>query len=537
VSLPKREERPPGSGRDSNTKSSSTEKRAVSKMKRSKTDLDNSEWELHQNPEKRGTYLKKPKILASRIELGLIAKQWQAVRSKVELSDVSSAADIAAETSRQLDLAENVRSKSKNIKGDLNNHINIGIIISKHAIYKLAKRASDVGDLGDLAAKDRVMSLMRDRDDLQKEVDDLKRKLTSKDATPSNLEAIREEDWATGIEDAPSRSVTRVTRSRASTIRRRLVSSSDSESRVSPVRSKMDPRESRDVPERTVSAARKFPVLRSLAHIGPREEEFPPLPPLSQRRPGRDMEASDGGTTGGDRYRLDRRGAPGVGSAPLVGCGLDGRRPLPGGRGGGKFLFPLPLPPRRPVAGASQMKGGGRSGDVDSASGFVGGRRGVVRIVAVAPTDYSVSSASEWRPAPSSGRRSRKRRSRRRGGDPGGRVDAGPGPVSVPSPARPERGSAGAGGRLGHATGQGDVPRAVAPRAVPRRSPRTAAVALTCEENGPSYAEMLRKARERISLADLNIDRTRIRRAATGSCLSRSLAMRRKKKQMNLRPG
>jgi len=47
----------------------------------------------------------------------------------------------------------------------------------------------------------------------------------------------------------------------------------------------------------------------------------------------------------------------------------------------------------------------------------------------------------------------------------------------------------------------------------------TAAVALTCEEGGPTYAEALRKARERVSLADLNIERTRIRRAATGAML------------------
>jgi len=51
------------------------------------------------------------------------------------------------------------------------------------------------------------------------------------------------------------------------------------------------------------------------------------------------------------------------------------------------------------------------------------------------------------------------------------------------------------------------------------KPPRTAAVALTCEEGGPSYSEVLRKARERVSLADISIDRIRIRRAATGAML------------------
>jgi len=63
------------------------------------------------NPGKRGKYLKKPRILATKAELGLTAKQWQAVRAKVELFDVSSTTDLAAETSQQLDLAENARSK------------------------------------------------------------------------------------------------------------------------------------------------------------------------------------------------------------------------------------------------------------------------------------------------------------------------------------------------------------------------------------------------------------------------------------------
>jgi len=162
--------RPPGSGPDSGTKASSSEghRCVASKMKRAKTDLDDSEWELQQNPKRRGKYLKKPKILASRAELGLTAKQWQAVRSKVELFEVNSVPDITAEAVRQLDLAERARSKSKNIKGDLNNFMKIGIVIAKHAVHKIAERVTDGDDL-EMTSKDRILSLMRERDDLQKE--------------------------------------------------------------------------------------------------------------------------------------------------------------------------------------------------------------------------------------------------------------------------------------------------------------------------------------------------------------------------------
>jgi len=149
----RKRERLPGSGPDSGAKVSSSEgrRRAASKMKRAKTDLDDSEWELLQNPKGSGKYLKKPKILASRAELGLTSKQWQTVR-KVELFEVSSIPDITAEAIRQLDLAERARSKSKNIKRDLNNLMKIGIVIAKHTVYKIAERVTDGGDL-EMASK------------------------------------------------------------------------------------------------------------------------------------------------------------------------------------------------------------------------------------------------------------------------------------------------------------------------------------------------------------------------------------------------
>jgi len=42
-------------------------------------------------------------------------------------------------------------------------------------------------------------------------------------------------------------------------------------------------------------------------------------------------------------------------------------------------------------------------------------------------------------------------------------------------------------------------------RAIPRRSPRSAAVAITCEDGDPTYADALKRTKDRISLADLEI--------------------------------
>lgn len=52
-----------------------------------------------------------------------------------------------------------------------------------------------------------------------------------------------------------------------------------------------------------------------------------------------------------------------------------------------------------------------------------------------------------------------------------------------------------------------------------RRPPKTAAVMIVGREEGFSYAEALKKARESISLEQLEIDRTKIRRAANGGIL------------------
>jgi len=145
--------------------------------------------------------------------------------------------------------------------------------------------------------------------------------------------------------------------------------------------------------------------------------------------------------------------------------------------------------------------------------------------MAIAPTDLSQSSASEWKTVPSGGRRDKRRRTRKRKGERGGGTDTGSGPVAVPPLIRPGRarmkGEGRPEGRPGRPESRPGRPgrRDGGERVLPRRPPRTAAVALTCEEGGPSYAEALRKARERISLADLNIERTRIRRAATGAML------------------
>ncbi|KMQ88893.1 gag-pol polyprotein [Lasius niger] len=57
------------------------------------------------------------------------------------------------------------------------------------------------------------------------------------------------------------------------------------------------------------------------------------------------------------------------------------------------------------------------------------------------------------------------------------------------------------------------------PKATTRKLPKTSAVMIVGREEGFSYAEALKKARESISLDDLEIDRTKIRRAANGGIL------------------
>lgn len=52
-----------------------------------------------------------------------------------------------------------------------------------------------------------------------------------------------------------------------------------------------------------------------------------------------------------------------------------------------------------------------------------------------------------------------------------------------------------------------------------RRAPRTAAVCIKRNDGGPCYAQILRKAREQVVLADIGIEDTRIRWTANGAVL------------------
>lgn len=123
------------------------------------------------------------------------------------------------------------------------------------------------------------------------------------------------------------------------------------------------------------------------------------------------------------------------------------------------------------------------------------------------PVEYPVSSAGErlrrqqqqqqW-----PGRRIRRRR--RGGGKDVGPEEARPTvtPLSVPTP---------------RAEGLGQRQTR---RAARRRIPKTAAVTLTCGEKVPSYADALRRAKEKVSLATQGIlDKTQVRRAVTGGLI------------------
>jgi len=220
--------RPPESGSGSKAGVETSGKRVVRrKISYSLTDLEDSEWEYHENPGKRGNFVKRKRVLPSRTELGLNSQQWATVRAKTELFEVSSTADVAAEASRQLDQAENARSKCTKVKGDLNQIMKCGIAIAKQAIFRIAERASGLGE-PDGAAKERVLALIKERDALRKENKLLKKQSHIRD------EDDEEEDENTRGPDrvdalALAHSVAKHTRSQTSAERRRIVSTSESE--------------------------------------------------------------------------------------------------------------------------------------------------------------------------------------------------------------------------------------------------------------------------------------------------------------------
>jgi len=196
------------------------------KISYSLTDLEDSEWEYHENPGKRGNFVKKKRALLSRTELGLNSQQWAIVRAKTELFEVSSTADVAAEAFRQLNQAENARNKCTKVKGDLNQIMKCGIAIAKLAIVRMAKRASGLGE-PDGAAKERVLDLIKEREALRKENKLLKKQLNIREEEDGNARGLERTDaWTL------AHSVANHTRSRTSAERRQIVSTSESEEGV-----------------------------------------------------------------------------------------------------------------------------------------------------------------------------------------------------------------------------------------------------------------------------------------------------------------
>jgi len=320
----------------------------IQRMKRSKTDLEDLEWELSQNPGRRSSYIKKSRVLATRAELGLTAQQWRVVREKVEIFEVSPTADIAAEASRQLDLAEATRKNSKNIKGDLNNQIKMGIIISRHAVYKLAERAIGMGD-PDMAAREKILALTRERDDLKKEVENLRQQRDSTGRAPGQPETIKRER-VPGEEGMSAGSVGRITRSRANLARRRIPPTSDSESGslgVAPLRSG-GLTEGGNLPEgclpgRPDGRAWGGPEKRGPAAVPAGAGGFPPLA-QRERRGGPAAPMGSDARRGGPGAPAGRAGAARGDSAPPM-APRAGRGWLP--PVGGGHCPPPPPPPRR----------------------------------------------------------------------------------------------------------------------------------------------------------------------------------------------
>ena len=64
------------------------------------------------------------------------------------------------------------------------------------------------------------------------------------------------------------------------------------------------------------------------------------------------------------------------------------------------------------------------------------------------------------------------------------------------------------------------------PRAGTQR-PNSAVVLIRCEEGGPTYVEVMGEARSGISLDELSITNSKVRKAQTGLLLERILDLRR----------
>jgi len=146
------------------------------------------------------------------------------VRNKTKIFDVSSTADIAAEASRLLDDVENAHMKCSNIKGDLNHRMKIGLAIVKQAVYRLAERASGLGDPSG-AEKERILTIVKERDDLRVEVERLKSKVTET-SRPNVADPV---DLDVDLIGPNDRVLDRTTRSTVS-VRHRILSTTEFES-------------------------------------------------------------------------------------------------------------------------------------------------------------------------------------------------------------------------------------------------------------------------------------------------------------------
>ncbi|XP_018372846.1 PREDICTED: uncharacterized protein LOC108767438 [Trachymyrmex cornetzi] len=470
---------------------------ALSKMSSKRMDFEGDELDrvdFFKITKRPGHGLKRRKgLVECQLDDRLSSHQKDAIEEVTALFPQMSPKSIMAETLRVLETAGEAERRTQSMKGDLRRQIKVGVNVAKIAVQKLvadiAKGTgpSDEIRVNNLALEKEVIKLRREVDTLRRERTTMRKQIN---ALQNTVQEMKDEDRD-----------------------RRPILSPGEETRdegCSPIRTRGRDRSERHAKSRDTD-------LDAVA------ESLPPAyrPPI-----------------GGVRKRLEDR------PTRLTNVNEEGQIVIRTREAGRTSL-------KRGDTYAERTRYGG-AGDIGRGDGLGGNRD---RESPPPPMEYPVDGEA-WTEAKSKRARKRMRRKEKAGAASdanahvGTREKKGPGRVVVPPPpggdikagvrrAGTIKGAASVSARDGASKGPTPANVAIRPRArqtgntgrrLPTardnvfRAPRTAAVLIRCEENkdrpgNVSYAEVMKLARSKISLEDLSISNTRIRRAQAGGLL------------------
>ncbi|XP_018377450.1 PREDICTED: uncharacterized protein LOC108770382 [Trachymyrmex cornetzi] len=441
--------------------SNATGSRALSKISSKRMEFEDDEWDredFFQISKKTGHGMKKRKgLVECQLDDRLSSKQKDAIEEVTELFPQMSPKSIMVETLRVLDMAGEAERRTQTMKGDLRRQMKVGVNVAKIAIQRLA---SDIVKSAGPVDEVRSINLALEREvlKLRREMDILRREKT----------ALKDQ---------------------VETLTRTVQGLREKEERGRPGRERVSPSQLEE------EVADEFPASRTRkkknqepVQTETNETSEAPLPPVY--RP----------MLGGVQKRMEER--------PKVRTSVD----VTG----------------RIVTSASERT----HEEQRSRSRAVRAGETHRRDISLSPArDYLVE-GEPWTKAKS--KKALKRARRKERGKTASETD-GRREAASERAARPSRdknlnrtAKAAAGevpeGRTGAVTRTArKIPVRPAGRDPRFRAHRTAAVLLRCEEAGgnsaPTYADVMRMARDKISLEELEISNTRIRKAQTGGLL------------------